>query len=927
MRRQICLGFSFFCLTVVPVASGSQAVSSVATTAQLAAASSNPLDRKIDIDLRAVALSRAIDELSSRAGIRATYVQDVVSSRPAVSLTARGITAYDAFVKVLRGTGLELRSVNGQWAVVEHRGPVQNAAQGVITGKVTDAKTGRGIAGANILVASISVNSGEDGSYRVVGVPVGTHTVSVRLVGYAKQTRTITLVEGATAVADFKLEAGANVLDQVVVTGTIAQTELKAVPTAITVITAKQIEERGITRIDQLFRGDVPGLFSSNVGGNLNYVLDDVVMFSRGATSIQTNISSSVPSTTPIKTYVDGVELADSKYLSQIDPKSIERIEILTGPQASTVYGSNAINGIMQVFTKRGSSKAPQLAATFISGLIQSDYSSSLTPQHDYSMQLSGIEGRTNYNVGGSWNYTGAWTPANKLSRTSGFGGIRMQLAQFVLNTTIRSGETKNWERGDGGEAYSLRYTMGISPPISSVGRRAPTTHKLNGRTFGATAEYTPRSWFANELVAGTDVANNSRMYTARRYSQTTDSLYSIGQGQNYKSSFRSTATLQIPVLEFAKATLIIGGDEWRRTLTTISASSDVTTGTLTGTTTISRTLDHNAGAFVQTQLGVKDALFLTYGLRAEWNPNYGEEAQPNVAPRYGVAYTRELGMVTAKLRASYGRSTRPPTEDAKREVFTNNSSYGGLYISRLAAPELGPEFQQGGEGGLEFYMGNRMSIIVTRYNQTVDNLILAPVVDSVSPTPAVLITSPTASWAQVTQNMNIGSIRNQGWELQSSVNTGPFTTRGTYSWNKSRILGITPKYRPLLRGSQYQPGFPFSYAPEHTLALGMTYSNATSVLSLNVNGVGMIYASRGYLYMTVENIRLNESKPRMNRPVQRESASSYYMADLNFSHRFSAKAEGLLQISNLGNFYQNDVDPGNSVIGRQTKAGLRLKL
>jgi outer membrane receptor protein involved in Fe transport len=56
-------------------------------------------------------------------------------------------------------------------------------------------------------------------------------------------------------------------------------------------------------------------------------------------------------------------------------------------------------------------------------------------------------------------------------------------------------------------------------------------------------------------------------------------------------------------------------------------------------------------------------------------------------------------------------------------------------------------------------------------------------------------------------QYLNIGAIRNQGWELQGSVNTGPLTTRGTYSWSKSRIIGIIPKYRTLL--DRVSSGYP----------------------------------------------------------------------------------------------------------------------
>src|SRR5687767_14641869 len=252
---------------------------------------------------------------------------------------------------------------------------------------------------------------------------------------------------------DITLDVSANALEQVVVTGTVVATELKAVPSAITVVTAKQIEERGITKIDQLFRGDIPGLFAQNQGSAMGALLDEVTtMFSRGATALSSASAGTSFGTNPIKTYVDGIELADAKYLSQIDPKSIERIEIVTGPQASTIYGSNAINGVMQIFTKRGSTPRPQLSLSLLSGWVENNFSSARTPQHDYSAQLTGVEGRFSYNAGGSWNYVGPWTPAKQSTRTGGFGGAKLDLptaaGRVTADMILRRSFTQSVQRG-----------------------------------------------------------------------------------------------------------------------------------------------------------------------------------------------------------------------------------------------------------------------------------------------------------------------------------------------------------------------------------------------------------------------------------------------------------------------------------------------
>ena len=55
-------------------------------------------------------------------------------------------------------------------------------------------------------------------------------------------------------------------LDEVVTTGTVAATEVKAVPTPISVITAEEIAQKNIQHVDQLFRGVMAILMSHRMG-------------------------------------------------------------------------------------------------------------------------------------------------------------------------------------------------------------------------------------------------------------------------------------------------------------------------------------------------------------------------------------------------------------------------------------------------------------------------------------------------------------------------------------------------------------------------------------------------------------------------------------------------------------------------------------
>jgi outer membrane cobalamin receptor len=384
----------------------------------------------------------------------------------------------------------------------------------------------------------------------------------------------------------------------------------------------------------------------------------------------------------------------------------------------------------------------------------------------------------------------------------------------------------------------------------------------------------------------------------------------------------------------------------------------------LSGSTQITRNPSHNTGGFLQTQIGIKERLVLTYGLRAEWNPAFGKEALPNLAPRYGAAYTQEWGQLTAKLRAAYGRSTRPPNPEFKRNMnilraFGGDPEMQSIYGNvdyRAGNPELGPEFQQGGEGGVEVYWGSRASLSVTRYNQTVDGLIESSggedSLRSLAPNPTLYgitcqelmsygitiycsSTDADGYW-YVPQGKyrNIASIRNQGWELTGSVQTGPITTRGTYSWTKSRSLGVTPKYQRFFAGKdtyyeQFRKGATFQYLPEHTWAMGITYATAATTLSLNLNGTGQLRNGRSKLFHDVLalEIRLDENRQRMMPYPFAQINPAYSMADLNGSHRFSSRLEAVFQVQNLTDFYTNDSNSLYAVMGRQTKAGFRIRL
>jgi len=915
---------------------------------------SSSVTQRVTVNVDRAPLEEVIALIAREAGLIPMYTMRLLPKGATVTLHVRQYPVDEAFRDALQGTGLSALFRGVGYVSIVHDSAA--ASTGTIAGRVIDATTKQPLHRATVLLDSASRGAAtdENGTFRIAGVSTGVHRVTVKRIGYAKAFRAVTVEDGVTATVDVALDVAATALDQVVVAGTVIPTALKAVPNAMTIITSKEIEQRGITRIEQLFRGDVPGMFAQNLGAGAS--VDNVIMFSRGTTTFSAYSAGTQYGTNPIKTYVDGVELADAHFLNQIDPKSIERIEILTGPQASTIYGSNAINGVMQIFTKRGASVRPQLTLNLLSGWVENDFSSARTPQHDYSAQLSGVEGRISYNAGGSWNYTGPWTPSKQTTRTGVFEGTRLELPvhgeHVAADMTFRRTATQNRSHGSPSQSTTGLWESGWFEPSLSPGGGSgggglgdPSTEVLLGQTLGLTLSYAPTRWWSHELGIGQDASDDELRGTTPGYLSTRDTVVGLSSTHTDRRSLRYTTTAQVPITALTQATVTVGIDGWQSLTSYLDLRSRTLTGTITdvnGSPYMTRQPGHNTGGFLQTQFGVRDQLFLTYGLRAEWNPSFGANADPSYAPRYGIAYTQDVGAVTAKLRASYGRSTRPPpigAKNARAASFGNAvlADYGNFDYF-LANPELTPEHQQGSEGGVELYWGTRGSLVVTRYNQTVDQLIAPPKVDSVRSR-----TTPITSWAYnfdangygymyQYRYLNIGSIRNQGWEAQGSVTTGPVTTKGTYSWTKSRTIGVNPKYRASFSAEdypQYQPGATFDFLPEHTWALAVLYSRAQTTVGLNVSGVGRITNLEDDFSLKYlgSGLRLRQNSQRMRRSGYVDVNNGYTMADLTGSHRFSSRVEGVLQVQNLMNYYVNDFLSTYATMGRQEKAGLRIRL
>ncbi|MDX9728997.1 MAG: TonB-dependent receptor [Bacteroidales bacterium] len=220
------------------------------------------------------------------------------------------------------------------------------SAQGIITGRVTGAPEGRPLSNAAVIVDGVrGVTTGNDGRFLIEGVPAGTHSVEARILGYIAVTETVTVKDGGTVTVDFAL--GEDFIDAgaVVVTANRGASRIADVPSRVTLISSAAIASRPAATVDEML-STVPGLNISRSFG----------IFSHKSSVTMRGLSGNEQAR--VLVMIDGVPVnksdGGSVNWNLLDPAIVERIEVVKGP-ASSMYGSNAMGGAINIITRRPS--------------------------------------------------------------------------------------------------------------------------------------------------------------------------------------------------------------------------------------------------------------------------------------------------------------------------------------------------------------------------------------------------------------------------------------------------------------------------------------------------------------------------------------------------------------------------------------------
>ena len=252
--------------------------------------------------------------------------------------------------------------------------PLGAQATGQLVGTVRDAASQRPLEAAQIYIAGTGIGAltNAAGRFMLMNVPAGQVTLVAELVGYKSGKLVATVGAGQSVVANFGLEQTAIALNEIVVTGAGVAVARKKLGNTIAAVDASKLENAPISDFSQMIAGREPGVVSLPSSG---YTGEGARIRIRGSASLS-QLNEPV-------VYIDGIRMDASAVggsgqgaasrLDDIPPESIERVEILKGAAAATLYGTEASAGVIQIFTKKGRAGAPKFS-------VQADYTAISVP-------------------------------------------------------------------------------------------------------------------------------------------------------------------------------------------------------------------------------------------------------------------------------------------------------------------------------------------------------------------------------------------------------------------------------------------------------------------------------------------------------------------------------------------------------------------
>ncbi len=639
-----------------------------------------------------------------------------------VTIDAKGKSIAAILNEVMAPANIEVKQISDKYIIIN---PKKNLVPTVVSGVVRDNRTGETLPGVSVKVKGtvIGTQTDIDGAYSLsVKEDRANFTLVISYIGYKSQE--FSIERSATSITkNVQMEEDRLGLDEVVVTGQGIDVSKRRLSTNVVSISGADIEKTPGTRIDQLLQAKLPNAQIRLTGGQA------------GATSIirARGVVSAFTSSTPV-VYVDGVRMdnlntastlgggsasgAGVSALADIPMDNIEKIEYINGGAATTLYGSDAANGVIQIITKKGGSERTAVTATaevgpeastndflhfkrtkdmlFESGMFQK-----------YNVGVSGSKGGIGYSfTGGFLNSSGVQIMDQNANRRidmrSGFRANLGDKITYESSFTFINNSFKRSRNGNQG-GYTGLWFLESGASKNSGPVRNPLIDDLNDEDYqklrdyvreaerlqdneivvnrfqtSQTFNYRPMESLVIKAVGGIDYrTTRNKVITTNQYLAHTTGNPSTAGG-SISNADRKYWGLTMELNGQHKAELgdfsfvtTFGGQLFRNEDRQIAYNgSNVRDGMRdirkAGATTSNEVFTElvNYGIYLQENFGFKNKLFLDFGLRGDGNTAFGKDVGVQYYPKVGFAYilTAESWfkdavpvISSAKLRGNYG--------------------------------------------------------------------------------------------------------------------------------------------------------------------------------------------------------------------------------------------------------------------------------
>jgi outer membrane receptor protein involved in Fe transport len=658
-------------------------------------------------------------------------------------------------------------------------------------------------------------------------VPEGSREIRVLAIGYRVATLQITVAADQTTPANVALTTSLLQLDAVVVTGTAGQARVREVGNSIAQINLSQVKDPP-ANMDQLLQARAAGLSVMQTSGMAG---EGAQIRLRGAVSVS-------QSNQPI-VYVDGVRVRSEGYrrnrppfddsngfrganyqaspLNDINPADVDRVEIIKGAAASTLYGTEAAAGVIQIFTKRGSAGAPRWTFETAQGFAQlRPFGTDSVPylnlrpagavngqchqapaagcswiRNAYRQRYSGsvaggiTAGRgIEYFLSATSEDNDGVLPLDNEKKFSTRGNVGLSLSDNLRvdwTTAYSNTDLSNTPAGNNAHGLVLNvyraernYRSSGDPVVIDSLLNQSLTTGIQRLVTGATATYTPLPWFSNRFTIGYDLAQQENR-NVRPFG-----FVAAPQGIIVDEQIRYSlltadyvGNMNFRLSPELASTFSVGGqsvtaDEVRTTAYGESFPGPgplVVSNASVQVASEARLRVINAGFFVQNVFKLRDRYFLTGGVRMDGNSAFGRalglQAYPKVSGSYVISDEPfwPAGWGEVKLRGSLGWAGRAPGAFDAVRSWRPCASVGQPCVlpGQVGDTLIGPERTREAELGFDAALfGDRVTLEATWYHR----LTTAALFD---------VRQIPSNGPPLNQRSNVGSLSNTGIEL--SVN------------------------------------------------------------------------------------------------------------------------------------------------------------